>query len=197
MAAHQKKVKDLHACLVFTDECGFLVAPLLRCTLAPRGHTPVLRQFGRYRHRVSVAAALILRPSGHLHLCYQSYPEQNVTGERYAQFLAELLGQFRGPVVLVQDRLNVHLGQPMAELQERFPRLHPYLLPPYAPELNPVEYLWTDSKGQVLANFTPHSVPELDRVVLRTLRAFGHDQHRLRSCLARSPLPWNPLTVFT
>lgn len=188
---------DLHASLAVTDECGFLVAPLLRSTLALRGHTPLLRQFGRYRHRVSVAAALVLRSGGHAGLYYQSYPEQNLTGERYGQFITDLLFHVRGPVVLLQDRLNVHLGQAMAQVQQRFPRLHPYLFPPYAPELNPVEYAWTDSKSHVLANFTPHSVPELDRAILRTLAGFGRDQSRLRSFFFRSPLPWNPLTLFS
>lgn len=189
-------MKALHGCLGFTDESGFLVAPLLRSTLAPQGHTPILRQFGRYRHRVSVAAALVLHSSGYLGLYYQSYPELNVTGERYAQFLHDLLWHVRGPLVLLHDGLNIHRGEAMVRLQRRFPRLHPQLLPPYAPELNPVEYLWTDSKSQVLANYAPHSVPELDRTILRTLEGFRHDQHRLQSCLARTPLTWNPLTVF-
>lgn len=188
---------DLHACLAFTDECGFLVAPLLRSTLARRGHTPILRQFGRYRHRVSVAAALVLHPAGHLSLYYQSYPELNITGERYAQFVHDLLWQVRGPLVLLHDGLNTHRGSDMAALQRRFPRLVPRLLPPYAPELNPVEYLWTDSKSQVLANYTPHSVPELDQTILRTLERFRHDQHRLRALLTHTPLAWNPLTVFS
>jgi transposase len=197
VAAHQKKVRDLHGCLAFTDESGFLVAPLLRSTLAPRGQTPMLRQFGRYRHRVSVAAALVLHPSGHLSLYYQSYPELNVTGERYARFIHDLLWQVRGPLVLLHDGLNTHQGPDMARLQQRFPRLHPRLLPPYAPELNPVEYLWADAKSQTLANYTPYSVPELDRTILHTLEGFRHDQHRLRSFLARTPLAWNPLTVFS
>ncbi len=190
-------MRQLHGCLGYTDECGFLVAPLLRSTLAPRGHTPILRQFGRYRHRVSVAAALVLHPSGHIRLYSQSYPELNVTGERYAQFIHDLLWHVHGPLVLLHDGLNTHRGSDMVLLQQRFPRLHLRLLPPYAPELNPVEYLWTDSKSQVLANYTPYSVPELDRTIVRTLEGFRHDQHRLRSFLARAPLAWNPLTVFS
>jgi hypothetical protein len=34
-------------------------------------------------------------------------------------------------------------------------------LPAYAPELNPVELLWANLKGQELANFTGDTVPEV------------------------------------
>ena len=34
-------------------------------------------------------------------------------------------------------------------------------LPAYAPELNPVEFLWANLKGQELANFTGDTVPEV------------------------------------
>jgi hypothetical protein len=34
-------------------------------------------------------------------------------------------------------------------------------LPAYAPELNPVEYLWANLKGTELANFTGDTVPEV------------------------------------
>jgi hypothetical protein len=80
----------------------------------------------------------------------------------------------RGPLVL-HDGLKTHLGSEMAALQRRFLPLHPRLLLPYAPEINPVAYLWTDCKSQVLANHTPHSVPELDRTVLYTAEVESTD----------------------
>lgn len=40
LAAHQKKVRELRATLAFSDEGGFLLLPLIRTTLAPRGRTP-------------------------------------------------------------------------------------------------------------------------------------------------------------
>src|ERR1700748_2762084 len=38
---------------------------------------------------------------------------------------------------------------------------HLELLPPYAPELNPVEYLWAHWKHHELANFCPKDFAEL------------------------------------
>lgn len=55
-------------------------------------------------------------------------------------------------------------------------------LPGYAPELNPIEYLWGYAKGNDLANFAPKELWELSRAarkafarvrkVKRCLRAF-------------------------
>jgi len=196
MAAHQKKVRALNATLGFTDESGFLVAPLARRSLALQGRTPILHQLGRYRHKVSAAAALTLSPCGHIRLYYQSYPEMNVDRPLYGQFLRNLLWHMRRPLVLLHDGGAIHQGPEMAGLQQRFPRLHLHGLPPYAPELNPVEYVWTDSKSHRLANFAPWNVPQLDRALLAELEDFQQDQHRLRSFFARSPLSWDGLTLF-
>lgn len=196
MATPQKKVRALNATLCFTDESGFLVAPLTRRSLSRRGHTPILHQLGRYRYKVSAAAALTLSPGGSIHLYYQTYPEMNVDGSLYALFLRNLLWQIRRPLVLLHDGGAIHDAPEVVMVQERFPRLHPHRLPPYAPELNPVEYIWTDSKSHRLANFAPLDVPQLDRAIVAELEDFKHDQHRLRTFFARSPLSWDGLTVF-
>ena len=189
---------DRGASLVFTDESGFLLLPLVRTTLAPRGRTPVLRHRARHRDKVSVAAALTLSPArGHVSLYYRTYPNQYVTAAVYADFLRQrLLARVPGPLVLVHDGGSMHKGDPLRALCGDFPRLDLNLLPPYAPELNPPEHLWNFEKDKELCNFVPRDVRELDRVVDEHLRDVRHDQHRLRSFFAATPLPWDGLTVF-
>jgi putative transposase len=198
MAAHQKKTRHLRASLIFTDESGFLLAPLLRRTLAPVGHTPVLRQRGAHRQKVSVAAALTLSPArGHVGLYYQTYPNAYVNAPVYADFLRrQVLAQVRRPLVVVQDRGNMHKGPAVRELVEQMPRLDLNLLPPYAPELNPVEQLWNHAKDKELCNFAPSGVEELNGAVTDCLETARTDQSRLRSFFAATPLPWEGLTVF-
>ena len=202
MARHQKKAADRHATLVFTDESGFLLLPLVRRTLAPRGHAAPLRHRARQRDKASVAAALTLSPCrGHVGLHYRTYPNGYVNVEAYALFLRGLLRKAGGggPLVLVHDRGNMHRGDPMRELARDFPspRLDLNLLPPYAPELNPVEQLWNFAKDKELSNFVPHDVAEANAGVTGLLDGIRHDRHRLRSFYrATPPLPWNLLTVF-
>jgi transposase len=199
LARHQKKVANRHATLGFTDESGFLLLPLVRRTLAPRGHAAPLRHRARHRDKVSVAAALTLSPvQGHVSLYYSTYPDGYVNNVAYAGFLRELVRQVHNPLVLVHDRGNMHRGDPLRQVQQDFPddRLDLNLLPPYAPELNPVEQLWNFSKDKEMSNFTPHTVAELNVATTHLLERIRHDQSRLRTFLRATPLPWNSLTVF-
>ena len=199
MARHQKKAVERGASLVFSDESGFLLLPLVRRTLAPRGRAAPLAHRARHRDKVSVAAALALSPCrGHVNLHYQTYPNGHVDVEAYARFLRRLLWRTDGPVVLVHDRGNMHRGDPIRELVSDFPprRLDLNLLPPYAPELNPVEQLWNFAKDKELSNFVPHDVAEADAGVTSLMDRVRHDQHRLRSFYRATPLEWDPLTVF-
>ena len=50
------------AWLVFLDESGFLLAPLVRRTWAPSGRTPAHYQRGRNHKKVSAVAALCVSP---------------------------------------------------------------------------------------------------------------------------------------
>ena len=188
---------DRHATLVFTDESGFCLLPLVRRTLARRAHAAPLRYRGRHREKVSAAAALTLSPSrGHAGLYSRTYPGAYVNAGVYADFLRGLLRRHPNPLVVVHDRGNMHFGDPARRLQQDFPRLDLNLLPPYAPELNPPEQLWNFAKDKQLCNFVPHDVAECDAVLTRCLEDVRHDQSRLRSFFAATPLPWDSLTVF-
>ena len=108
VAADQKKARDLHAPLIFSDESGFLLAPLIRTTQAPRGRTPLLIHRASHRQKVSAAAALSISPErGHIRLRYQTLINAYFNSERYALFLRELLHEMRGPLVLVHDNGNI------------------------------------------------------------------------------------------
>ena len=54
------------------DECGFMLSPVRRRTLARAGCTPVLTQRARHREKVSVAVALLL--SRHRCLSIEALP---------------------------------------------------------------------------------------------------------------------------
>ena len=50
------------ACLLWLDESGLLMAPLVRRSWAPQGQPSLLPQKAAHREKVSVAAALWLNP---------------------------------------------------------------------------------------------------------------------------------------
>jgi hypothetical protein len=65
-------------------------------------------------------------------------------------------------VVLIWDGLSAHWSHKMrAHLDAQRGWLTVERLPAYAPELNPVEYLWANLKGGELANGTADTIAEV------------------------------------
>lgn len=173
------------------------MAPLTKRSLARIGHTPLLRHRAKHRDKVSAIAALLLSPGGeHVRLYYQTFPDAYVDAELYSFFLRHLLRVVRGEVVLIHDNGNMHRGQPLNQLSDDFARLHLHHFPPYAPELNPVEYLWNWCKDKQLCNFVPHDVPELETAACACLENVQHDQQRLCTFFESSPLRWKGTVFF-
>jgi hypothetical protein len=57
-------------------------------------------------------------------------------------------------LLIVWDRLQAHRSRLVREyVESQEAAIHLEFLPPYAPELNPVEYLWAHWKHHELANF--------------------------------------------
>jgi transposase len=173
------------------DESGCLLSPLVRRTLAPCGKTPILKVRAKQREKVSITAALTISPRRHrLGLYWQTYPRQYVNSQRTAEFLRYLLRHLRGAVIVVWDGGSMHKGDPIRDVLQKFPRLSLERLPPYAPELNPVEYLWNHLKYGQLANFAPDDVLQLDLVLKKHLNRTRKSPKQLRSFIDASGLPF-------
>ncbi len=86
-------------------------------------------------------------------------------------FLRQLRRQLRGRILLVWDGAPVHRSRIVQDfLQENSTWLHVERLPAYAPELNPVEYLWAYWKKYELANFCPRDIWELSHAASQALK---------------------------
>src|SRR5208282_559747 len=183
---HAAKTK---AHLVWIDESGYMMAPLLRRTWGLCGKTPVLRHRARHRDKVSVIAAFTLSPAGRRQgLYFQTYPKEYINNVKVAAFLRQLLRHLRGNVIVIWDGGNMHKGDPIRQVLTDFPRLSVERLPPYAPELNPIEHLWGFTKYTQMANYAPHDVAELHETVLDRLHEVQRDPQRIASCFAASEL---------
>jgi DDE superfamily endonuclease len=103
----------------------------------------VVRVTGAGNRRVSLAALIAVRPGSRARLIYRVHHGRGArkgfdeTG--YARLLDAAHQQLGGPIVVVWDNLNTHVSAAMTELVAARDWLTVYQLPPYAPELNPVE----------------------------------------------------------
>jgi len=164
--------------------------PTVRRTWAPRGQTPILRHRTRSHKKVSAIGALSISPARRrMGLYLHWHPDQNITTTEVIGFLRDLLGHLRSPVILIWDRLNAHRSRRVQDWRARHQRLMIEWLPPYAPDLNPVEYLWSHVKYHRMAN---HGFCELDDVYAQARRqtqTVATTQSLLRSFVRAAKLP--------
>ena len=64
------------------------------------------------------------------------------------------------------------------------------MLPPWSPDYNPMEDVWSWLKYGELANFAPADIPELDDAVIDRLIQLKLDPELLRSLWNRCKLPF-------
>jgi hypothetical protein len=189
LACHQKKAHRLNAWLVFLDESGFMLAPLVRRSWAPCGQTPVLYQRGRHHKKVSAIAALCISPQrDEVRLYFRLYPGGDVDSTRVTDFLRNLNNELDGNWCLIWDRLNAHRSKQTNRWLDGAKRLWTFFFPSYAPELNPVEYLWSWAKMNPLANHPFFDIDDLAVEARRAARALQHKPSLLRSFVQHSPL---------
>lgn len=165
--------------------------PLVRRTLAPRGRTPILQHSKHYNDKVSLMGALTLSPCrGRLEFYCSTLPDESFDDWSTAWFLKQLLRHQRGKVIIVWDRGPIHRGPAVRALLAKHPRLEIVELPAYAPELNPVEFVWSYLKFGRLSNLGAESVQALADTLELELNNIRDDQHLLKQLWLGSLLPW-------
>ncbi|MEU7260252.1 transposase [Streptomyces rimosus] len=165
-------------------------------TWARRGHTPVVHIHGRSRRRLSVAALLCFKPGHPTRLIYRprAYPRRDgrksFAWTDYRTLLQAAHQQLGGNVVLVWDNLNTHLAAGMRRYIADRDWLTAYQLPSYAPDLNPVEGIWSVLRRATLANRAFTDPYELNTAVRRGLRQLQYRGEALDGCLRGTGLAW-------
>lgn len=173
------------------DETGLFLNPTVRRSWARIGHTPVIGGDGGHRTKVSVIGAVTVSPAAqHLGFYFATAVNGYFGPDRVVAFLRDLLRHLRGKVVVIWDGGGNHKGPAIRKFLRRNKRLRLERLPAYAPDLNPVEAVWSWLKWGRLANFVPDDLDDLDDWVIEYLVALKHDPRLLRALWERSDLPF-------
>ena len=147
--------------------------------------------WGRHRDKVSVIGAVTVSPvARRCGLYFATDAKDFFDAARVVGFLRDLLRHLRGKVIVVWDGGPNHKGPLVRAFLRRNGRLWLERLPAYAPELNPVEAVWSWVKFGKLANFVPADVGELDDWVLEYLAPLKWDADLLRAIWDGSELPF-------
>lgn len=142
----------------------------MRRTHAPRGQTPVLKEHFNWK-RSSAIGAVAWRPGQATTRLLLSVRPGSISTPEVIAFLRNLRRHVPGSVVIIWDGLPCHRSRDTKEhIDSQAGWLTVERFPAYAPELNPLEYLWAALKGKDMANYSPETIAELDGQLLRALR---------------------------
>jgi transposase len=197
LAADKRTAADLGAWLCFEDESGQGLRPPKGRTWGRRGHTPVVKVTGAHNARVSLAALICAKPGQRPRLIYRTHfggrtARKGFTETDYARLLDAAHHQLGGPIVLVWDNLSTHTSRAMAELIAARLWLTVYQLPAYAPELNPVEAVWSHLKRS-LANLAKRNLGQLTALIKTRLKRMQYRPSLINGFLASTALDLTPL----
>lgn len=189
MARHQKKGLKIKARLGFSDESAFSDKPMVRRTWAPKGKTPILKVPGGWITR-SVISLITCSSKGLRPRLYFEMIPKTVNAQRFVRFLKQTKRHLKGKqLILIIDNLRVHKAKIVKEyVQSQRSWLSVEYLPPYAPELNPAEYLWSSRKRKDFSNAVIADRNELDRRIKASGRRARRDAALLRGFLRASSL---------
>ena len=139
----KKRAKRRKADIFFCDEAGFSSEPNLGRTYGLKGRTPVVKTTGQ-RQKVNAISAVNARGA-----FWSDVYTGNLNAARFVGFLKAFMRGRRRRVFLVVDGHPSHRAKLVLDYvksTEGWLELH--FLPPYAPDLNPDEFVWQYAKRQ-------------------------------------------------
>lgn len=176
--------------IAFLDESGFMLQPLVRRTLAPRGKRVIMRCSASH-DRVSVISCVTLSPQAmRVGLYSWPYSKRNIHGEEVVEFLEYLIGKVPGEWTVVWDGNTIHSRSKVVKAWlARHPNVVVEDFPPYDPDANPDEWVWSWAKYGKLCNLCPAGVEELFESVLDALEELQHQPSLLASFVMAAGVP--------
>lgn len=149
---------------------------------------------GRGGRKLSVAGIVAYRSGQQPRIIYRTMLHRGRKGEpkgfgedHFADLLDAAHQHLNAPIVLVWDGLPAHKSAKMRAVIAARPWLRVYRLPSYAPELNPVENMWSSLK-RGMANLAPGSIDDLLRVAKNRLKRMQYQPTLAFGFLATSGL---------
>lgn len=155
-----------------------MLQPLVRRTWAPAGQTPVMYSWDRH-DRLSVIAGLTLSARYRRIGLYFGMQDKNVKAPEVEVFLRNVQRALSRKLIVIMDRWPVHRQTARKMFGDE--RFWMEWLPPYAPDLNPVEHVWNHAKYDDLANYVPNNLLDLEIAFACSIRQTEKRPELLRS----------------
>lgn len=137
----RKRARQRGAEIFFLDEVGVRSDSPLGRSYGLKGKTPVVKTSGQ-RQKINAISAVNAKGA----FWYKVYSGM-LGAALFIVMLKDLMKGRKKPVMLVVDGLPAHKAKSVANyVQSTKGRLELHFLPPYAPDLNPDEFVWSHLK---------------------------------------------------
>jgi len=151
--------------IVFIDESGLSERPCRASTWAPKGETPVLQYSFSWKQLSAIAGLSVQR------FYFRLFPG-SIKSLQIVEFLKVLSATIGRKILIIWDRLQAHRSNLVRRHVETLRgAIALEYLPAYAPELNPVEYIWGYLKHHAMPNFCARDLGDLKRRASSKLRS--------------------------
>jgi transposase len=152
-------------------------------TWAPRGQTPVLQETFNWKSLSLIAGISLWNFYFRIHA-------GSIKSAQVVEFLRALqrhLGQRK--LLVLWDGAPIHRSRMVAQfIASTKGHLIVEPLPAYAPELNPVEYLWAHLKEHELGNLIVREAWQLSHQATAALRRMRRRPRIIRACYSQAEL---------
>ena len=140
-----------------------------------RGRTPVIQQSFTWKQMSAIAGLSWWR-------FYFRFVDGAVNSEQIIEFLSALKRQIRRKLLIIWDGVGAHKSRRVREwLEQQHGHIAMAFLPPYAPELNPVEAIWAYLKKHEIANLCPTHLAEVSDFARRRLKSMQRRPQLIRA----------------
>lgn len=172
----QRLADKIGADIGFEDEAGIGVMTRHGRTWGLSGHPPVV-QVSLQRGGYNVLS--VVTPQGDMHYSIQ---DATLNGERYIEFLKELIRDRKHPLILLVDHATFHSSQRVRDFVRAHRRqLRLFFLPKRAPEFNPDEQVWNEVKNNRIGKQPVKNKVDLKERLVSALDSLKQNTQRVIS----------------
>jgi len=182
LARSKKNAQHEGKLIVFVDESGLSERPTRVRTWALKGRTPTIQFHFNWKQLSMIAGLTVNRCVFRLH-------PGAIRSAQIVDFLKALRRHLKRRLLIIWDGLRAHRSRLVREhVDSTDGGIQMAFLPPYAPELNPVEYLWAWLKRHALANFCPDGLTELATTARSKLKSAQRRSSIIVACWQQAEL---------
>ena len=146
------------------------------------GQTPVLQETFHWKSLSVIGALALWR-------CLFQIHKGSIKSAQVVEFLQHLQRHIPGKLLIIWDGAPIHRSRLVAQsIADTRGRVIVERLPAYAPELNPVEYLWGHLKCHQIANLIVRECWELSLEATAALRRMRRRPSIISACYSQATL---------